>query len=161
MSTNILNIELSNQHDAAASYLAKALMIADENASQNGENEHMHQALLNNIRIGIVKHDKNGKIVLANNAALEMLELTKDQMMGTSSIHPSWNVIREDGSDFPGNAHPAIVTITTHKPVHDVVMGVFRPQKKDRIWILVNADPEFDANGQLMNVLVTFTDIST
>lgn len=160
MSTNILTHESPNQHDASASYLAKALMAADENASYSNQNEIEHQTLVNNIRIGIVKQDSDGKIIVVNKAALEMLGLTKDQMMGLTSIDPSWNVIHEDGSDFPGHTHPAYIAITTFRPVHDVVMGVYRPITRDRVWILVNAEPQFDEHGKFLHAFCTFTDIS-
>jgi PAS domain S-box-containing protein len=160
MSTNILNYEPDNLKGDSASYLAKKLMIADENASQNNQNEHEHQVLVNNIHVGIVKQDKDGKIIVVNNAALDMLGLTKDQMMGITSVDPSWNVIHEDGSDFPGDTHPTYVVMTTYRPVHDVVMGVYRPKTKDRVWILVNAEPQFDEVGNFSYAFCTFTDIS-
>jgi signal transduction histidine kinase len=39
-------------------------------------------------------------------------------------------------------------------------MGVFRPKFGDRIWVLVSADPGLDSNGNLTNVIISFTDIT-
>ncbi len=118
------------------------------------------EALIQNLGIGIVKHDITGKTILSNNAALEMLGLTEDELHGKTSIDPSWNIIYENGSEFPSNKYPANIAIATEKPVNNVVMGVHRPITKDRIWLLVNAQPQFDNGGFLLNVLVTFTNIT-
>lgn len=131
-----------------------------ENDIDSTNNELPYQALIQNISIGIVKQDKEGRIIVANNAALNMLGLTKDQMMGITSIDPSWNVIHEDGSDFPGHTHPTYIAMTTYQSVHNVVMGVFRPATNDRVWIMVNAEPQFDESGIFEYAYCTFTDIS-
>lgn len=123
-------------------------------------NERLYQSVVQNIGVGIIKHDTDGRIILSNKAALDMLGLSEDELYGKTSIDPSWNVINENGSDFPGNTHPVFLAIATEKAVKDVVMGVHRPTTKDRVWLLVNAEPQFDDNGHFMNVLVAFTDIS-
>ncbi len=141
-------------------HLASEIALPYENTNILEDRELEYQALVQNIRIGIVKQDKEGRIIVANNAALTMLGLTKDQMMGITSIDPSWNVIHEDGSEFPGHTHPAPTAIRTLQPVHDVVMGVLRPTTNDRVWILVSAEPQFDSEGNFKYVFCTFTDIS-
>ena len=133
------------------------LKAAVEDASYS---DNMHQSLIENIGVGVVKQDSSGQIVFVNSAALDMLGLTKEQMMGKTSVDPSWNVIHEDGSDFPGNTHPTYIAMTTFQPVHDVVMGVYRPMTKDRVWILVNAEPQFKQDGAFDFVFCTFTDIT-
>jgi PAS domain S-box-containing protein len=41
-----------------------------------------------------------------------------------------------------------------------VVMGVYRPVQKDRVWLLVNAEPAFDTDGKMDCVICTFSDIT-
>lgn len=109
---------------------------------------------------GILKQGPSAEILMSNNAALEMLGLTEEQLLGKTSFDPDWNVIHEDGSDFPGPTHPVTVSIATLKPVKNVVMGVYRPKSKDRVWLLVNADPKLDDKGNLLYVTCTFNNIS-
>ena len=71
---------------------------------------------------------KNGKIIRANTAASTLLGLSMDQLLGRESFDPRWKAIREDGSDFPGDEHPAIVALRTGKVVQNVNMGVYNPQ---------------------------------
>jgi PAS domain S-box-containing protein len=121
--------------------------------------ESLMNDLLTNIPVGVLAQDANAKIVFSNPAAYEVLGLTEDQFLGRTSFDPEWNVIREDGSDFPGPEHPAAVALATHQPVKDVLMGVYRPRTSDRAWILVNALPQRD-NEAGIEVLVTFNDIT-
>lgn len=122
--------------------------------------EKHYRSLIGNLKIGVLKQEKDASISVCNSAALEMLGLTEDQLLGKSSFDPDWNVIHSDGSDFPGNEHPVPVAIATQQPVRDVVMGVYRPRMKDRSWLLVNAEPQFDLSGEFDHVICTFTDIS-
>ena len=47
----------------------------------------------------------------------------------------SWIAIREDGSPFPGEDHPAMVALRTGRPVTNVVMGVSNPAEGGYRWI--------------------------
>ena len=116
--------------------------------------------LVNNMQVGVMLQDSEARIILSNNKALELLGLTEDQLLGKTSFDPDWNVIHEDGSPFPGNTHPVPVAIETRAAVLGVIMGVYRPFVKDRIWLLVDATPSFDSDGNVDQVVCTFIDIS-
>lgn len=75
-------------------------------------------------------------------------------------MDPAWNVIHEDGSPYPGETHPAAITLTTGKPVLNAIMGVFRPITNDRVWISVNSEPRFNYDGTLKDVTATFKDVT-
>ena len=47
-------------------------------------------------------------------------------MIGVSSLDPRWRAIHEDGSPFPGEEHPAMVTLRTGRPQEGVLMGVYK-----------------------------------
>jgi hypothetical protein len=89
-----------------------------------------------------------------------MLCLTEDELYGRSSFHPEWNFIHEDGSQFPGSAHPVPIAINTKRPVANVIMGVYRPVTKGRVWLLVNAEPLLDDKGEVKEVICSFSDIT-
>lgn len=112
--------------------------------------------LIENLPVGVLKQAPDASILISNNAALELLGLTEEQLLGKTSFDPDWSVIHEDGSPFPGHTHPVPAAIATGKSVKNVIMGVYRPLKKDRVWLLVNAEPEFDATGKLDHVICTF-----
>lgn len=111
------------------------------------------------LSIGLVVQTQTSDIVLCNSAAEQILGLTKNQMLGISSIDPSWRCIHEDGSDFPGRTHPVPVCLETGKPIRDVVMGVYRPNNTIS-WIVINAEPIFDRSSKKpVSVICSFREI--
>lgn len=124
------------------------------------QSEQEYRSLINNLGQGVIVQNEKSEVLVFNRAALDMLGLTEDQLLGRTSFDPSWDVIHEDGSPFPGDTHPVPVAIKTKKSVRDIVMGVYRPLANDRVWLLVNAEPMLDNFGNLINVICSFTDIT-
>jgi PAS domain S-box-containing protein len=117
--------------------------------------------LIDSLPLGVVFQNAQGEIRAANPAAARILGLSLDQMHGVPAVDPRWCAIHEDGSPFPGKRHPAMIALRTGEPVHNVVMGLFDPQREAQIWINVNAVPIRDpASGALAGVCVSFEDIS-
>jgi signal transduction histidine kinase/CheY-like chemotaxis protein len=48
----------------------------------------------------------------------------------------------------------------TQRRVSNVIIGVDRPQHRDRVWLLVNAEPELDGDGRVVQVVATLGDIT-
>jgi len=109
---------------------------------------------------GIILQQSDGQITACNNSAERILELKADQMMGRTSIDPRWQAIHEDGTSFPGETHPAIVTLRTGKPQFNVIMGVHKPDG-NLIWISINSLPLFASDKSKPSAaVVSFTDIT-
>jgi PAS domain S-box-containing protein len=92
---------------------------------------------------GVVYQNADGHIISANQAAEKILGLTFDQMQGRTSTDPHWRALREDGSVFPGEEHPAMVALQSGEEVKDVIMGIFNPANNTHTWINVHAIPLF------------------
>ncbi|MEY3220838.1 MAG: hypothetical protein RIT27_2195 [Pseudomonadota bacterium] len=108
---------------------------------------------------GIVLQYANGTIGASNRSAERILGLTAEQMIGWTLIDPDWNAIREDGSPFPSEAHPAICTLRTGKPYTNSIMGV---EKSDGtlIWLRINAYPLWRDEMTPYAVVISFADIT-
>lgn len=125
------------------------------------KSEEKYRTLFESTSLGVVYQDKDGSIISANPAAEEILGLTLDQMQGRTSTDPRWNAIREDGSDFPGEEHPAMVALKTGREVKNVIMGIFDPIKKSSAWININATPQFKKDDiEPYQVYTIFEDIT-
>ena len=120
--------------------------------------EATYRTLFETVPQGIVYHDRAGRITAANPAAQRILGLTLDQLQGRTPIDPLWQAVHEDGSPFPGEQHPAAVTLATAQPVRDVVMGLQVPGR-GTVWLLVDATPLFEG-GALQSVYASFEDIT-
>ncbi|HEX2910249.1 MAG TPA: CHASE3 domain-containing protein, partial [Chloroflexia bacterium] len=124
------------------------------------EGEKRFRTLVQNMQVGVLVQGPKAEILINNQAALDLLEVTQDQLLGRSSFDPDWRTIAEDGSDLPGDKHPVPVAIATKQPVKNAVMGVWRPHTFTWGWLLVNAVPQLDAEGEVTQVICTFTDIT-
>jgi len=125
------------------------------------KSEQKYRSLFENMMQGAFYQQADGVLVDSNPAALEMFGLTRDQFMGRTSMDPKWKIVREDGSDFPGDQHPSMEALRTGKPVHDVIAGVFNPLKKDYTWLSINAIPQFKAGeNKPYQVFVTLHNIT-
>jgi PAS domain S-box-containing protein len=120
-----------------------------------------HRTLFETMAQGVTYQDSDGQIVSANPAAERILGLTFDQMQGRTSIDPRWRAVHEDGSDFPGETHPSMVSLRTGEPVNNVVMGVFNPIEEGYRWISINTVPQFKPGEERpYQVYATFADIT-
>lgn len=109
---------------------------------------------------GVILLDRDGRIVSCNRSAERILGLTEAQMAGRASVDARWRTIREDGSAFPGDEHPAMVTLRTGRPLAGVVMGVRTPEGDQR-WISISSEPLRAAPGEApWAVVTTFTDVT-
>jgi PAS domain S-box-containing protein len=128
------------------------------NARQQSEDRLRN--LLENLQVGVSVYGPGFELLLHNPAACELLGMTESELAGQSLVDPRWNVIREDGTPFPASEFPAVRALETGRTIRNVVMGVHRPRTGDRVWILVNASPELDADGRVRRVVASFGDIT-
>lgn len=115
---------------------------------------------MENVSDGIVTQDATGAIVYSNPAAQITLGLSADELEGRHSTDSDWQSVREDGTEFPGIDHPAMVCLRTGEKQLDVVFGIHRPTKEVR-WLNVNSVPLF-CNGidKASHVVSSFADIT-
>ena len=124
------------------------------------ESEERYRSVVTAMTEGIVLQDANGIIHTCNKSAERILGLSREQMMGKTSVDPHWRAIKEDGSTFPGEEHPAMVTLKTGEPCVDIVMGVHKPNGS-LTWISINSQPLYKSSDSLPYAVVTsFFDIT-
>ena len=124
------------------------------------ESEEKQKNLIQNLQAGVVVHGPDTHIILANERASELLGLTIDQMMGKVVTDPAWCFIHEDETPLHIEEYPVARVFATKSPIQNRVVGIVRPQEKDRVWVVVTAFPEFASDGKITQVVVTFTDIT-
>jgi PAS domain S-box-containing protein len=110
---------------------------------------------------GVVYQDADGRVEDCNPAAERILGLSLDQMAGRTSTDQGWRALRPDGSDFPGEEHPAMVALRTGTVVSGVTMGVYHPDHDEYRWIVIHAVPKFAPGAASPDqVVTTFEDIT-
>ncbi len=141
--------------------LGGALLRARRAEASLRASESRYRNLFETMAQGVVYQAADGHILSANPAAQRILGLTLDQMQGRTSLDPQWRAVREDGSDFPGVDHPAMVALRTGQEVSGVLMGVFNSERKDYRWIRLHATPQFQpGDARPYQVYATFDDVT-
>ncbi|MFC1833843.1 PAS domain S-box protein [Thermodesulfobacteriota bacterium] len=107
------------------------------------ENEERFRTLFETMAIGVVVHNAQGEVIALNPATERILGLPSEQHPGKCSPDLRRQAIREDGSHFPDDEHPAVVALRTGEPQPRTLMGVFDPEKRDCVWVDVDAVPYF------------------
>lgn len=110
---------------------------------------------------GLVIQDIDDKIVDYNHSALQILGVTKEQLLGTDTYDPNWKAQKPDGTPFMPEDHPSVYTMRTGKAKRNVLMQVSKPNGL-KTWININSEPIFysEDKNKPDNVVVTFTDIT-
>jgi PAS domain S-box-containing protein len=122
--------------------------------------EQRYRSVVTAMSEGVVLYSADGQITACNAPAERILGLSADQIVGRSSEDRPWHTIHEDGTPFPAEAYPAMVTLRTGIPMHQVVMGVHRPNGS-LTWLSINSEPIFIAEQAAPHsVVVSFNDIT-
>lgn len=124
------------------------------------ESEKRFRTLIRDLQIGVLLKDNDGKIVMTNHAMCKMFDITEEEVLGGKIWELYSDATHEDGRAFPISERPTVKALLTKQLVKDVVMGVWHNQRRERIWIMVSADPILDAAGEVMHVVCSFTDIT-
>ncbi|MCU7806351.1 MAG: diguanylate cyclase [Candidatus Thiodiazotropha sp. (ex Semelilucina semeliformis)] len=124
-------------------------------------NEEKFRTLFENMAQGAFYQRADGILLDINRAGLELFGITRDQFLGRTSMDPQWKVVREDGSEVPGEQHPSMQALHTGKPVKGTILGIYNPQREDYVWLNITAIPQFlPGEKSPFQTFVTMHDIS-
>lgn len=115
--------------------------------------------LLEHAHIGVVIHRWDTSIVYANPAALRLLRLSYDKVIGKDADDPQWRFIDESGrklfnEDFPVNKVKRFKGRLTNE-----LLGII-DESEAISWFLVNAYTEGNVEAEDCFIVITFTDIT-
>lgn len=124
------------------------------------ESEEKYRLLVQHLSAGIVVHAPNTQILLVNKCAQHLLGMSDRAALGKTAQDHDWFFLHRDGSRLHLNDYPVIRVLNTHKPIENLVCGIRRPHELDIVWVIVNAFPEFEVDGSLRHIVVTFVDVT-
>ncbi len=152
-----LDIDIQPLHDEQGRL--SGFMAIESEITEQVEARKRLRSIFSAVAEGIVLQNAAGEIIECNAAAERILGLKHDELCGRTSCDPRWCAIREDGTDYPGEEHPASLTLKTGLSVRGQVMGIRTPEGEVR-WISVSTEPLRDAGGALTAVVASFADIT-
>ncbi len=137
--------------------LANIELIAAKEKAE--ESEERYRGLLTNLETGVVVHAIDTSIILSNSRSSELLGLSEDQMKGKVAIDSAWQFIYENYKPLPVSDYPVIRVLNSKKPIKNQVLGVCQ-KNKDITWLLVNGFPVFNTNDEILEIVISFIDIT-
>ncbi|MDP4727506.1 MAG: SpoIIE family protein phosphatase, partial [Desulfobacterales bacterium] len=149
--------------DGSVEYvIGTGIDITDTRAAEEKlhDSEKKYRSLLANLDTAVVVHAPDTRILLSNHRAQELLGLSDADITNRKDIDPDWYFIRDDGTRLPVKEYPVNIVITTLKPLQYYLVGINHPKNNTIVWVEVNAFPEFDDDGNLRQIVVTFWDVT-
>lgn len=144
--------------------LSLVRMEAAEALEALAESEARYRDLFDTLDQGVVCQNESGEVVTANAAAQRILGFSLAQLQERTPLDSRWHSVREDGSPFPGEEHPAMVALRTGRAVRNVLMGIFNPLEKKHRWFDVNSRPRTrgtePGEKKAFEVYTTFMDVT-
>jgi len=152
----------SHSHDGEICGIHSTLIdVTDRIAAEHAlrESEERYRSVVNCMAEGVMILSSSGEIVAWNRSAERILRRSGSEISGARSADASWRAVHADGTPFPGEEQPAMMTLRTGEPCHDVMMGL----KNDTgtTWISINSEPIFRSGESTpSSVVASFSDIT-
>ncbi|MBA3937472.1 MAG: PAS domain S-box protein, partial [Planctomycetes bacterium] len=115
-------------------------------------------AVLRALSEGLVLMDLQGRVLLINDAVERVLGFPITDLNDPAGGIRD-RLLRGDGTPFPLAEQPSAVALRTGRPVHDVEVGVPRPDGS-YAWICSNSELVRDTDGTALGVVSSFFDIT-
>lgn len=131
---------------------------SDANHGSQLESLFSRRDLLDSLATGLLLFGSDGSLLDSNRAGLDLLGITRDQLAGTAVSDPRWGAVHEDGTQYPADERPTMVTIESGEPCSDVIVGIDNPGMARR-W-LSNSTYPITFEGSVTGVLSSLVDVS-
>ena len=122
--------------------------------------EHRYETAVNALAEGVAVLDREGRVIAFNKSAIKILAMTQDQFTGRMVQDPDWKLQREDGTPFPLEEHPVMITLSTGEGRDDVILVAALPDGSRRVLTVSSRGLEPDKDGKPTSVLASFRDIT-
>jgi PAS domain S-box-containing protein len=117
-------------------------------------------SLIEKINTAIVVFRADSTICSCNSDALLFLGYSRADLIGKKAAELDRHYIREDGTMIPFSELPVQRVLAGYQPVTEAVVGIKNTLSDHVVWAKMSAQPNFDNDGTLNYVILSFTDIS-
>lgn len=152
-----LDLDIQPLHDAQGRL--SGFMAIESEITEQVEARNRLRSIFAAMAEGIVLQNARGEIIECNAAAEQILGLRRNEICGRTNADPRWCAIREDGSPYPGEEHPASLSLTKGVSIRGQLMGIRTPGGEVR-WISVSTEPLRDPSGSVVAVVASFADVT-
>lgn len=157
-------IEMEPSFDPSGRHTGFMLLMSDVTRErmlqqQLEGSEQRLRATFNSMAEGVVLRMADGTIAHANQAALQILGLGWDELLGFSFGQSPAVLTHSDGTVLEPDDYPSAHTLHTGQAVSNFLAGV---QRRDgsRGWIRISTEPVYDGDGKVQGVVSSFADVT-
>jgi len=146
---------LRDEHD-----IVNGFIVVETDVTEQVRQRERLRAVLNTLPAGVIEQAaEDGMIVDANSAAEQALGLTREQLLGRTSVDERWQAVRDDLSPFLSNDLPIERSLREGITLHGETMGIQTPAGDQR-WLMVNSAPIRSAAGSITGAVACFVDVT-
>jgi len=116
------------------------------------------RTLVQDMQVCVSVLGPNTDFQFINQAALDTIGMTREKVLGKTLEELGFEVVQEDGSEYPLNTRPGIRARRARRSVRNEVWGFRRKGSNETIWLYGAAVPE--TSGVPGRVVITATDIT-
>ena len=126
------------------------------------ESEEQFRALTENLQSGVALIDEQGAFRIINHAFRRIFEIPEDSViLNVNNLDwGQWQVFDERGTLLKVNEHPVRKAALMGKALRNQIVAVKSPVSATLKWLLVSAEPIFDAQGSLHRLICTYYDFT-
>jgi PAS domain S-box-containing protein len=120
------------------------------------------RVLIENVSAGVALIDSSGRFSVVNGRFLSLFDLPADAdiLNVNSQDWSAYEVCDERGQTLDVDEHPVRRAVLRREAVRDQLVSVRPPRGGEPTWMLVSAEPLFDAAGSLECIICTYTDLT-
>ncbi len=124
--------------------------------------EAQFQTLIEELYSGVALIDASGRFTVYNRRFLELFGLSPEADIENvnSQNWAAWEVLDEAGRLLHVDKHPVRTVALTRRPVRNQLVAVRLPGGGDLKWVLVSAEPLFQKDGSLEQIICTYHEIT-
>ena len=140
----------------------KCIVAVARDLSGRRDAELRYRELMQTIDQGVLVRDANGRVVLANAAAMRLFGISPDQSVEQAMNSSHWLIVDEHGQELAEHQRPTVRALRTGQLAASTVLGFYHRQRRQLSWLSVTAVPQYAAGGNRPHrVLSLFTDVTS
>jgi PAS domain S-box-containing protein len=119
-----------------------------------------YRGLLSNLDAAIIVYNNEKSVIMSNSKASDLLGVTifNENEVDDSTIDIL--LVNEQNEILENESYPVDVIVDSGEPIKNKVLGIKNASKEEVTWVLVNGFPLWDSDGNLVEVVISFIDIT-
>ncbi|OCB78546.1 PAS domain S-box protein [Flavobacterium crassostreae] len=151
-----------NAHKEVVGYIGTVTEITKRKITEQAlqRSEERYRGLLNNLDAGIVAYKPDYSIIMSNLKASELLGFDVQEMIINKKCVNYWEFLNDDGTVMAKENFPINQILGHAKPLKNFIIRINHSKELQNKWVLVNGFPILDEKGKIVEVVISFIDIT-